>query len=119
LERAGPMCGSLSSSAAVAVLRLVLAACGGGWGPGGGGFAGAPAAGAGFAGCAGCIPCAKAGTDRSASVTEVTRTRRMSIAVVLSVMPYGSLPANARGKPRGRCTDRRKPPRQYDPVDHR
>src|SRR5262249_18416561 len=32
LERAGPMCGSLSSSSLLAVLRLVLAATGGGGG---------------------------------------------------------------------------------------
>src|SRR5262245_58466297 len=88
LERAGPMCGSLSSSAAVAVLRLVLTA----WlaeAPVVAGFAGAVTAGAGFAGFAGCVPCAKAGADRSASVTEVTRTRRVNIAVVLSVIPHG------------------------------
>src|SRR5262245_35738980 len=95
LERAGPICGSLSSSVAVAVLRLVLAACGAVAAPVVAGFAGAPAAGAGFAGCAGCIPCAKAGADRSASVAEVTRTRRINIAVVLSLMPCGSTRANA------------------------
>src|SRR6266511_681373 len=81
LERVGPMCGSLSSSAAVAVLRLVLAACGAVAPPVVAGFAGAVTAGAGFAGCAGCGPCAKAGADKSANVTEVTRTRRVNIAV--------------------------------------
>src|SRR5262249_7776137 len=83
LERAGPICGRLSRSAAVAVLRLVLATCGAVAAPVGAGLAGAGAvtAGAGFAGCAGCVPCAKAGTDSSASIAEVTRTRRVNIAV--------------------------------------
>src|SRR5262249_35187903 len=83
LERAGPICGSLSSSAAVAVLRLVLATCGAVAAPVVAGFAGAGAvaAGPGFAGCAGCVPCAKAGTDSSASIAEVTRTRRVNIVV--------------------------------------
>src|SRR5262249_30831210 len=80
LERAGPICGSLSSSAAVAVLRLVLATCGAVAAPVVAG-AGVVTAGAGFAGCAGCVPCAKAGTDSSASIAEVTRTRRVNIAV--------------------------------------
>src|SRR5262245_22317504 len=43
LERAGPICGSLSSSAAVAVLRLVLATCGAVAAPVVAGFAGAGA----------------------------------------------------------------------------
>src|SRR6516225_7212023 len=81
LERAGPICGSLSSSAAVAVLRLVLATCGAVAAPVVAGFAGAVTAGAGFADCAGCVPCAKAGTDSSASIAGVTRTRRVNIAV--------------------------------------
>src|SRR5262245_34887193 len=81
LERAGPICGSLSSSAAVAVLRLVLATCGAAAAPVVAGFAGAVTAGAGFAGCAGGVPCAKAGTDSSASIAEVTRTRRVNMVV--------------------------------------
>src|SRR5262245_38169567 len=83
LERAGPICGSLSSSAAVAVLRLVLATCGAVAAPVVAGFAGAGAvtAGPGFAGCAGGVPCAKPGTARSASIAEATRTRRVIIAV--------------------------------------
>src|SRR6516225_3871280 len=70
LERAGPICGSLSSSTAVAAPVVA-------------GFAGAGAvtAGAGLAGCAGCVPCAKAGTDSSASIAEVTRTRRVNMAI--------------------------------------
>src|SRR3989441_2586022 len=81
LERTGPIWGSLSSSAAVAVLRLVLATCGAVAAPVVAGFAGAGAvtAGAGFAGCAGCVPRAKAGTDSSASIAQGTRTRRGSI----------------------------------------
>ena len=83
LERAGPICGSLSSSTAVAVLRLVLATCGAVAAPVVAGFAGAGAvtAGAGLAGCAGCVPYAKAGTDSSASIAEVTRTRRVNMAI--------------------------------------
>src|SRR5262245_23971540 len=83
LERAGPICGSLSSSAAVAVLRLVLATRGAVAAPVVAGFAGAGAvtAGPGFAGCTGCVPCAKAGMDSSASIAEVTRTRRVNIAI--------------------------------------
>src|SRR4029450_4481706 len=50
LGGAGGVCGSLSSSAAVAVLRLVLAACGAVAAPVVAGFAGAPAAGAGCCG---------------------------------------------------------------------
>src|SRR5262245_38593326 len=89
LERAGPICGSLSSSAAVAVLRLVLTACGAVAAPVVAGLAGAVTAGAGFAGCAGWVPCAKAGADKSAIVSEVARTREVNIAIVLSVVPYG------------------------------
>src|SRR5262249_10607342 len=85
LERAGPIWGSLSSSAAVAVLRFVLATCRAGAAAVVAGFAGAGAvtagAGAGVAGCAGWVPCAKAGTDSSASIAEVTRTRRVNIVV--------------------------------------
>src|SRR6188472_4329197 len=80
LERAGPICGTLSSSATVAVLRLTLAATG---------FVAAPVV-VGFAGAAavGCIPCAKAGADRSASIAEVTRTRRVSIWVGPLLFPW-------------------------------
>src|SRR2546429_5238388 len=82
LERTGPICGSLSSSAEVAVLRLVLATCGAVAAPVVAGFAGAGVvtAGAGFAGCAGCVPCAKAGVDSSASLAEGARTRPGDIA---------------------------------------
>src|SRR5262245_37224304 len=85
LERAGPIWGSLSSSAAVAVLRLVLAACGAVAAPVVAGLPGAVTAS--FAGCAGWLPWAKAGADKSASATEVTRTRGVNIAVVLSLIP--------------------------------
>src|SRR5262245_8993832 len=78
LERAGPICGSLSSSVAVAVFRLTLAAIGAVAAPV---VAGAAAAGAGAAGLAGWVPCAKAGAQRSASVKELTRTRLVSICV--------------------------------------
>src|SRR5262245_5011618 len=73
LERCAPTCGSLSSSASVAVLRLILTAAGAVAAPVVAGFAGlgAEAAGAGFAGCIGCGPWAKAGADRSATITEV------------------------------------------------
>src|SRR6478672_1933449 len=56
LERAGPICETLSSSAAVAVLRLTLAATGDVAAPVVVGFAGAAAEGAGCAGDVGCIP---------------------------------------------------------------
>src|SRR5262245_13640136 len=93
LVRALPICVSLSSSAAVAVLRLVLTACGAVAAPVVAGLAGALAAGAGFAGCAGWVPCAKAGADKSAIASEVTRTRGVNIAIVLSVVPYGLMRA--------------------------
>src|SRR5262249_49409746 len=84
LERAGPMCGSLSRSAAAAVFRLVLAAAGAvvalAPAPVVDGFAGTVAAGfAGCIGCEGCVPCAKAGMDSSASTAEVTRTRLVNM----------------------------------------
>src|SRR5262249_53679184 len=83
LERAGPICGSLSSSAAVAVLRLVLATCGAVAAPVVAGFAGAGAvtAGAGFAGGTGGVSLAEGGVGSSAGHAEVTRTRRVNIAI--------------------------------------
>src|SRR5262249_47006007 len=80
LERAGPICGSLSRSAAVAVLRLVLASCGAVAAPVVAGFAGAGAvtAGAGVAGWAGGGPWTEGGGGSGA---EVTRTRRVNILV--------------------------------------
>src|SRR5258707_6068768 len=102
LERAGPICGSLSSSAAAAVLRLVLTACGAVAAPVVAGFAGAVTAGAGFAACPGWVPCAKAGADTIAIVSEVTRTRGVNIAIVLSVVPHGLMRAKRARKPGGR-----------------
>src|SRR5262249_29358163 len=83
LERAGPICGSLSSSAAVAVLRLVLTACGAVAAPVVAGLAGAGTAGAGLGACGRLGACAKAGADKSAIVSEVTRTRGVNIAFPL------------------------------------
>src|SRR5262249_9687754 len=84
-ERWAPTCGSLSSSALVAVLRLILAAIGAVAAPVVVGFAGAGAAaeGAGLAGCAGGVPCAKAGTASSAAIAEGAR-RRVNIGRFLS-----------------------------------
>src|SRR5262249_59724606 len=93
-ERCAPTCGSLSSSASVAVLRLILVAAGAVATPVVVGFAGAGAdtAGPGFAGCIGCVPWAKAGTDRSATVIEIA-SKRVSMWFILS----GALPARQRG----------------------
>src|SRR5262245_64542714 len=64
-ERCAPTCGSLSSSALVAVLRLILAAIGAVAAPVVAGFAGAGAAaeGAGLAGCTGGVAWGEAGAD--------------------------------------------------------
>src|SRR3981189_2326304 len=103
LERAGPIWDTLSSSAAVAVLRLTLAATGDVAAPVVVGFAGAAAEGAGCAGGVGGVPWARAGMDRSASIEEGTRTRRVNISVVPLFFPLARAQVFSARKPAGVC----------------
>src|SRR5215510_15060658 len=77
LARAGPTCGSVSSSVAVAVFKLIFFAIGAvATGVGVAGLAGAAAAGA--AGCAGAAVCARTGAALSAS-NAATESRRRRV----------------------------------------
>src|SRR5215470_12604863 len=81
LARAGPICGNVSISVAVAVLRLIFLTIGAVAAGVGAVLAGATTAGA--AGCAGAATCARAGAALSARNAATESRRRRFIGVVL------------------------------------
>src|SRR5262249_5750889 len=84
LARAGPICGSVSSSVAVAVLRLILLTTGAGV-VGFAGFAGVVTAGA--AGLCGCGGWAKTGAQIAPRSAATQRMRRVDMRAVLYCSP--------------------------------